>query len=308
MKLFNRDKKEAKTSEKKIKKARPDYLSMAKARVHLYTRQKTGNILDGSYVSLYKGRSMEFLDLMEYNFGDNIRDIDWRASSRTGKTLVRRYEAEKRHNVLFLCDSGVKMSGDTITGQRKSELALTCFSALAYIVSELGADFSLTCCDEKGIQGDYMRSGSAHIEALLSMYEKTVESDPVLDINTLIEKAISETPRRRIIVVITDADGMSTITDSTIRKANVKNDLYILCLTDGRLAGGGAFDLDITSYAEDFIFDSKAIAEAESTLKEQQLQSLKDKCVKEKVGFVTLSSDDEILDKAVTLFEQQLSI
>ena len=73
-----------------------NYLAKIKAQVNLYTRRKSSNILEGDFRSVFRGRSLEFDDLKEYDFGDNVHDIDWKSSSRTGKTLIRRYVAEKK--------------------------------------------------------------------------------------------------------------------------------------------------------------------------------------------------------------------
>ena len=69
------------------------YINKIKANISIYASKKTSNILDGSYKSIYKGRSLNFEDLREYVIGDNIKDIDWKASARSGNILVRQYIA-----------------------------------------------------------------------------------------------------------------------------------------------------------------------------------------------------------------------
>ena len=69
------------------------------------------HLLDGSYRSIYKGKSMNFDDLREYIPGDNVKDIDWKASSRSKNLLVKQYIAEKKHNVLLVIDTNRKMLG-----------------------------------------------------------------------------------------------------------------------------------------------------------------------------------------------------
>ena len=50
------------------------YINRVKANIQIYSNKKTKNILEGSYKSVYYGRSMDFEDLREYNYGDNIKD------------------------------------------------------------------------------------------------------------------------------------------------------------------------------------------------------------------------------------------
>jgi uncharacterized protein (DUF58 family) len=48
---------------------------------------------------------MEFDEHKDYNLGDNIRDIDWKASSKTGELFIKKYEQEKDLKVLFVLDN-----------------------------------------------------------------------------------------------------------------------------------------------------------------------------------------------------------
>ena len=68
----------------------------------IYTTRATSRIIDGSYNSIYKGRSMNFDELREYVAGDDIKDVDWNATARSQKVLVRQYIAEKKHNIMLV--------------------------------------------------------------------------------------------------------------------------------------------------------------------------------------------------------------
>ncbi|MDR1108845.1 MAG: DUF58 domain-containing protein [Spirochaetaceae bacterium] len=64
-----------------------------------------------------RGQGMEFLDLREYQPGDSIRAIDWRATGRRGKTVIREYQEEQDQQVLFILDSGYRLhrrEGDSL--------------------------------------------------------------------------------------------------------------------------------------------------------------------------------------------------
>ena len=79
----------------------------------IYTTKATSRIIDGSYNSIYKGRSMNFDELREYVVGDDIKDMDWKASARSQKLLVRQYIAEKKHNIMLVMDAGKILLDDT---------------------------------------------------------------------------------------------------------------------------------------------------------------------------------------------------
>ena len=104
------------------------YINKIKANISIYASKKTSNILDGSYKSIYKGRSLNFEDLREYVIGDNIKDIDWKASARSGNILVRQYIAEKKHNIMLVLDIGKKMRADTSDGVLKRNCNYECWN------------------------------------------------------------------------------------------------------------------------------------------------------------------------------------
>ncbi|MDR0688887.1 MAG: DUF58 domain-containing protein [Spirochaetaceae bacterium] len=56
-----------------------------------------------------RGQGMEFLDLREYQPGDSVRAIDWRATGRRGKVVIREYQEEQDQQVLFILDSGYRL-------------------------------------------------------------------------------------------------------------------------------------------------------------------------------------------------------
>ena len=71
----------------------PSLLVKVKAKMTLHAHEKVRGLLEGQYGSVFKGRSLDFDDLREYLPGDDIKDIDWRATARSVSTRIRRYVA-----------------------------------------------------------------------------------------------------------------------------------------------------------------------------------------------------------------------
>ena len=109
----------------------------------------TSRIIDGSYNSIYKGRSMNFDELREYVVGDDIKDMDWKASARSQKLLVRQYIAEKKHNIMLVMDAGKRMLGYANDVQEKSDVALMAAGTLAYMVCDNGDYVSATYVSDR---------------------------------------------------------------------------------------------------------------------------------------------------------------
>ena len=86
------------------------YINKIAANLYLNINRKSSCLLDGSYNSIFVGRSMNFDNLREYVVGDNIKDIDWKASTRVNSLLVKQFIAERKHNVYLVFDTNISMN------------------------------------------------------------------------------------------------------------------------------------------------------------------------------------------------------
>jgi len=81
-------------------------------KIEIKTRGLSQNIFAGEYHSAFKGRGMMFSEVREYQFGDDIRDIDWNVTARHNKPFVKVYQEERELTVMLLID----MSGSHLFG------------------------------------------------------------------------------------------------------------------------------------------------------------------------------------------------
>ena len=139
------------------------YIAKIQANLKRYqsvkARKHTARVLDGSYKSIHKGRSMNFDELREYVQGDDIKDIDWKASARSQKLLVRQYIAERKHNVLLVFDTNMNMLGDSDGFEEKRELAILSAGTLAYFVNKSGDYVASVFMGENGVKYFSVASG-----------------------------------------------------------------------------------------------------------------------------------------------------
>ena len=103
-------------------------------RIEIKTKGLSNNIFAGEYHSAFKGRGMSFSEVREYQFGDDIRDIDWNVTARFGKPFVKVYEEERELTVMLMVDvSGSLYFGTKEKTKREqvTEIAATlAFSAI----------------------------------------------------------------------------------------------------------------------------------------------------------------------------------
>ena len=104
-------------------------------KIEIKTRGLSHNIFAGEYHSAFKGRGMMFSEVREYQYGDDIRDIDWNVTARQNHPYVKVYEEERELTVMLLVD----MSGSGIfgaVGEEKREMIAEIAATLAFSASQ----------------------------------------------------------------------------------------------------------------------------------------------------------------------------
>ena len=281
-----------------------DYLAKIKATISLYTRKKTSNVLDGEFGSIYRGRSFDFDDLREYVYGDSVKDIDWKSSSKTGRVLIRRYIAEKKHNILFICDSGKKFQGDTDAGEKKTDVALNVFGTISYLINNHGDDYALLTSTDQGYDFSFFRSGNQHLENLLLRYDKCLRDEESNPLNETLEYVSENIRRKMIIFIITDMDGEARLNDNLMKRLTVRNDVLVVNIEDAYLTGNRLFDLDKGGYEMDYMLLDKKLNAAEIEDRKKRLKRVSEIYKRYQISRVSVSKESEVIDRVVELFEK----
>ena len=89
----------------------------------------------GQYESVFKGRGMQFDEVREYQPGDDIRDIDWNVTARTGKPYIKRFVEEREMTILFTVDLSASGAFGTVN-KMKNELAAEFCAVLAFAAAK----------------------------------------------------------------------------------------------------------------------------------------------------------------------------
>lgn len=99
--------------------------------LEIRARRDVTSALAGKYRSVFKGRGIELDEVREYVAGDEIRDIDWNVTARTGRLHSRRYAEERQLTVMFAVDASASLSFGS-GGGRKNEVAAEICAMLAF--------------------------------------------------------------------------------------------------------------------------------------------------------------------------------
>ena len=100
-------------------------------KIEIKTKGLSSHIFSGEYHSTFKGRGMSFSEVREYQYGDDVRNIDWNVTARTGTPYVKIFEEERELTVMLLID----VSGSSFFGtvnQMKNEILTEICAVLAF--------------------------------------------------------------------------------------------------------------------------------------------------------------------------------
>ncbi|MBT4594891.1 DUF58 domain-containing protein [bacterium] len=101
----------------------------------IFAKKLSVSSLPGDYTSAFKGSGLEFDQLREYTPGDDIRIIDWNATAKMNKPMVKQFVQERDRTVIFAIDTS-KSGAFSSTGQSRWELAQQVTMALGFVASK----------------------------------------------------------------------------------------------------------------------------------------------------------------------------
>lgn len=103
-------------------------------KIEIKTRGLSRNIFAGEYHSAFKGRGMTFSEVREYQYGDDIRNIDWNVTARHNKPYVKVFEEERELTVMLMIDVSASRNFGTVSQLKKNQIteiaAVLAFSAI----------------------------------------------------------------------------------------------------------------------------------------------------------------------------------
>ena len=100
-------------------------------RIEIRTRKLVNDSFAGDYHSIFKGRGMEFDEVRPYQIGDEIRNIDWNVTARTGEPYIKRYVEERELTVMLVVDASASENFGSVE-RFKREIAAELTAVLSF--------------------------------------------------------------------------------------------------------------------------------------------------------------------------------
>lgn len=277
-------------------------------KIEIKTRGLSHNIFAGQYHSAFKGRGMSFSEVREYQYGDDVRDIDWNVTARFNKPFVKVFEEERELTVMLIVDLSDSLDFGTIKQTKRdmvTEIAATIAFAAIQNNDKIGVIF-FTDRVEKFIPP---QKGRKHILYIIRELINFEPGSKKTDIRVPLEFLTNAIKKRCTAFLLSDfVDSNDYRNAMTI--ANRKHDLVAIQVYDRRLAElpriGLVKMLDAEKGEEMYVDTSSSkVQEAQRRWWRNHCEKLDTTLKKSRVDSVSVRTDQDYVKALLNLFAQR---
>lgn len=274
-------------------------------KIEIKTRGLSQNIFAGQYHSAFKGRGMAFAEVREYQFGDDVRDIDWNVTARFRKPYVKVFEEERELTVMLLVD----VSGSLDFGTRsrmKSEMATEIAATIAYSAIQNNDKIGVVFFSDRIEKYIPPKKGRKHILYIIrEMLDFKPESRKT-DIGGAMEFFTRVMKRRTTAFVLSDFYDRHDFFKQ-MQIANNKHDVMAIQVYDKwakALPDVGLIKVVDAESGHEMYVDtsSKKVRAAHARYWIERQQMLKDTLSRANVDWVSVATDDDYVKAMMHLF------
>lgn len=199
--------------------------------IEIRTRGIVNEVFSGEYHSVFKGRGMEFSEVREYQFGDDIRNIDWNVTARFGHPYIKIFEEERELTVMLLID----MSGSLLFGsaeKTKQRIAAELSSILAFSALKNNDKVGLILFTDRIEKFVSPRKGRSHVLRIIREVLSFEPQGNQTNLKAALEYFNSTIKKKSIAFLISDF--MDSGYEKIIKIVGKKHDLIGMILEDPR--------------------------------------------------------------------------
>lgn len=276
--------------------------------IEIKTRGLSRNIFAGQYHSAFKGRGMAFSEVREYQYGDDIRDIDWNVTARYVRPYVKVFEEERELTVMLLVDvSGSRDFGSV--NVMKKEVMTEIAATLAFSAIQNNDKIGVIFFSDRIEKFIPPQKGKKHI---LYIIRELIDFQPEAkrtDIGQVLKYLTNAIKKRCTAFLISDFIDKGGFKDA-LTVANRKHDMVAIQVYDQReteLPTVGLMKIKDAETGQERWIDSGSarVREAYKTWWEKRQTAMSDTFKKCRVDAVSIRTEDDYVKALIALFDKR---
>jgi uncharacterized protein (DUF58 family) len=277
-------------------------------KIEIKTRGLSSNIFAGQYHSAFKGRGMAFSEVREYQFGDDVRDIDWNVTARFHRPYVKVFEEERELTVMLLIDVSGSLDFGT-QKQMKRDMVTEIAATIAFSAIQNNDKIGVIFFSDKIEKYIPPKKGRKHILYIIrEMLDFQPESKRT-DVKQAVEFLSSVQKRRTTAFILSDFYARNDFQQS-LQIANRKHDVVAIQVYDQRakeLPDVGLMKVvDAETGFEQYIdTGSKRLRQAYQRYWQNRQSDLIETFNKSNVDNVSIATNEDFVKSLMMLFKQR---
>ncbi len=277
-------------------------------KIEIKTRGLSYNIFAGQYHSAFKGRGMSFSEVREYQYGDDVRDIDWNVTARFNKPYVKVFEEERELTVMLLVDVSESLDFGTIK-QTKRDMLTEIAATIAFAAIQNNDKIGVIFFSDRIEKFIPPQKGRKHILYIIRELLNFEPESVGTDIKVPLEFLTNALKKRCTAFIMSDFIAAHDYLNA-LTIANRKHDIVALQVYDRRLVelpDVGLMKVRDAETGQEMYIDtsSAAVQRAQRQWWNSQSATLGDILKKSRVDSVSVRTDQDYVKALMTLFAQR---
>lgn len=277
-------------------------------KIEIKTRGLSHNIFAGEYHSAFKGRGMSFSEVREYQYGDDVRDIDWNVTARFNKPFVKVFEEERELTVMLLVDLSESLDFGTVK-QTKRDMLTEIAATIAFSAMQNNDKIGVIFFTDKVEKFIPPQKGSKHILYIIRELLNFEPESNRTDISAPLQFLTNALKRRCTAFLISDFIDNNDFRDA-LTIANRKHDIAAIQVYDRRLVELpriGLMRVHDAESGQEVLIDtsSSKVQRALRIWWRNNSSKLEETFKKSRVDYVSIRTDHDYVKGLMNLFAQR---
>ncbi len=198
-------------------------------KIEIRIRKTIESRTHGKFNSIFKGSGIEFSDIRDYQYGDDVRNIDWKISAKGHGTYIRTYQEEKEQDVIIIAD--VSGSNDIGVGEKiKYDIIKELCGIITLSAVEQTSNIGLIAFTDKKELFIKADRGFKHAYYLLHKFFHLTRTSSLTDIDKMLHYGISVIKRKSVVIIVSDFKGVWS--EKLLSPLAQKHDLVVIQVSD----------------------------------------------------------------------------
>lgn len=277
-------------------------------KIEIKSRGLSRNIFAGQYHSAFKGRGMAFSEVREYQFGDDVRDIDWNVTARHNKPFIKVFEEERELTVMLLIDVSASRNFGAV-GDSKKEMMTQIAATLAFSTIQNNDKIGVIFFSDKIEKFIPPKKGRRHVLYIIRELIEFTPQNSKTDIALALEYVTNAIKKRCTIFMMSDFIDTKNY-QKALTIANNRHDMVALQIYDKReaeLPDVGLIKLKDAERGGEMWVDtsSRKVREQYNNWWNTRQNAMQDVARKSGVDITSIATDEDYVRSLITLFEKR---